>query len=250
MADDVAQRDLLLAVPSELGDELADAIVEVQPLTILRLYAQYDFIGYYGTFNLFSSFDSATADSSDTAIRDRADVPGLANYATTGGILTLGATLQMKIGPIAARSLFRAAYASYDVRPGDRVYYDQLYDMLMPNHGWLVANDLDVLALFDVDEFSFALGGRWSYSHSFFDEGHYAPGEDLTNLPETDVHRLGPLFAWTLDRDPGSSFDRPTVIVIAQWHLVHRWRTGADVNIGLPYLALAFSFEGDLFAAR
>lgn len=226
----------------------AGGLLEVQPLSILRIYAQYEFIGYFGSFNLFSSFPSASADYSDTEIRDRPERSGLEGYATYGGILTLGATLQMKIGPIAARSLFRAVYSSYDVRGGDRVYYDQIYDMLMPIDGWMLVNDLDALTVFDVDSFSFAIGARWTYSHSFYDAGHYAPGEDLSLAPDNDVHRLGPLIAWTLDSDPGSRFDRPTIVLIAQWHLVHRWRTGADVNVGLPYLALAFTFRGDLLA--
>lgn len=96
-------------------------LAEVQPLTILRLYAQYDFVGYFSTFNLFASFPTASADYSDTAIRDRTEEPGLASYATYGGMLTLGATLQVKVGPVAARSLFRAVHTSFDVRAGDRV---------------------------------------------------------------------------------------------------------------------------------
>jgi hypothetical protein len=226
------------------------ALVEVQPLSILRLYAQYDFLGYFSTFNLFASFPSASSDYSDTTIRDRTALPGLGSYATYGGMLTLGATLQMKLGPVAARSLFRAVHTSYDMRRGDRVFYDQIFDMLMPNDGWLVTNDLDLLAVFDVEQYGFAVGARWTYSHAFYDERHRQPGEDPAELPNNDIHRLGPLVAWTLERNPGTRFDRPTLILIAQWHLVHRWRTGADVTVALPYLALAFKFQGDLLADR
>ncbi|MFK7991630.1 MAG: hypothetical protein AB8I08_36775 [Sandaracinaceae bacterium] len=224
------------------------ALVEVQPLSILRLYARYDFMGYFSTFNLFSSFESANSEFSDTVVRDRTEIAGMENYATYGGILTAGATLQIALGPFAARNLFRAIYSSYDVRDGDRVFYDPILDVLMPNDSWIAINEVDALGLFDVDDFSFALGLRWSYVHAFYDDGHYAPGEDPSDPPDNDIHRLGPIFAWTLMRDPGAMFDQPQIIVLAQWHLVHRYRTGADVNIGVPYLGLAFKFQGDLLA--
>jgi len=36
------------------------------------------------------------------------------------------------------------------------------------------------------------------------------------------------------------------VLVLAQWHLQHRFRTGEDVTAALPCLAVAFQFVGDL----
>lgn len=223
-------------------------IVEVQPLSILRLYAQYVFVGYFGSFNLFASFPSASSDFSDTAIREAPDA-GRGSYATIGGELTLGATLQMKIGPIAARSLFRAVYSSYDMERGDRVMYDQIIDIAVPNDGWYLTNDLDLLALIEFDDdIQLAMGGRYTYTHAFYEDSHFQPGEDRELAPDNDIHRLGPIFALRLDSDPGARFDNPTIVLLAQWHLVHRFRTGADVTVGLPYLALAFTFQGDLLA--
>ena len=221
-------------------------MAEVQPLTILRLYAQYEFIGYYGTFDLFASFPSATSDFSDANIDARANQAGTEAYSTTGSLLTLGATLQLKVGRIAVRSLFRAARTNYSLRAGDRVYYDQIYDMLMPDNGWMVVNDLDVLAILNPASTQLAAGLRWSYSHSFYNEDHFAPGEDSESAPNNDVHRIGPLLAWQIRNVPGARFNKPTLILLAQWHLRHRWRTGTDVTQALPYIGLAFSFEGDL----
>ena len=223
-------------------------MAEVQPLTILRLYAQYEVVGYYGSFDLFASFPTASANYSDTAIDDRSDMPGTENYATSGSLLTLGATLQLKVGPIAVRSLFRSYYSNFDLRTGDRVYYDQILDMLMPDEGWVVVNDLDVLAVFQAAGYRFAAGPRYTYSHAFYDESHFLPGEDASLAPSNNIHRLGVLLAWTLRDNPGGRFDRPTLVLVAQWHLKHRWRTGEDVSTGLPYLALAFTFQGDLLA--
>ena len=221
-------------------------LAEVQPLTILRLYAQFEFIGNFGTFDLFASFPSANSDFSDSTIQARAEDEATEAYATTGSLLTLGATLQLKVGPVAVRSLFRAARTNYTTRAGDVVYYDQIYDMLMPDDGWMVVNDLDVLAVLNPGTTQLAAGVRWSYSHSFYNDSHFAPGEDPNDVPNNDVHRIGPLLAWQIRNNPGARFDKPTLILLAQWHLQHRWRTGADVSQALPYVGLAFSFQGDL----
>ncbi len=222
-------------------------LAEIQPLTILRLYASYELVGYFSSFNLFASFPSASSEFSDTDIRERVSQPGLASYATYGGQLTLGATVQVKVGPIAARNLFRAAHTSFAMRDGDRVVYDQISDLLVPNDGWFVVNDVDVLGVFD---FGLAIGARWTYSHSFYDASDYAPSDDPSRAPDNDIHRLGLITAYTFEDNQGARFDRPTLILIAQWHLVHRYRTGADVHVGLPYIALAFQFTGDLLSPR
>lgn len=222
-------------------------LAELTPLTILRLYASYEIVGYFSTFNLFASFPSPFSDFSDTGIKDQSNQAGTASYDTYGGQLTLGATVQVKLGPIAARNLFRAGHVSFRMRDGDRVFYDQLSDMLLPNDGWYLINDVDVLGLFD---FGLAIGARWTYSHSFLEAQHYAPLDNPAVVPETDIHRLGLLAAWTIEDNQGARFDRPTLILIAQWHLVHRYRTGADVHVGLPYIALAFQFTGDLLSER
>jgi hypothetical protein len=223
-------------------------LAEVQPLTILQLYAQYELVGYFGVIDTLASFPSAADDFSDTNIEARGSQPGFENYATYGGQLTLGATVQVKLGPVAARNMFRAIYFHYRLRDGDHVFYDLMYDMLMPNEGWMAQNDLDVLAVIPIEQFQLAAGARWSYLHSFYDAGDYAPGTDPATVPDNDIHRLGPLVAFTIEQHPNTRFDRPTIVLIVQWHLVHRWRTGADVDTGVPYLGLAFTFEGDLLA--
>ncbi|MBW2461717.1 MAG: hypothetical protein JRH11_08720, partial [Deltaproteobacteria bacterium] len=117
----------------------------LQPLTILQFYARYLFVGYFSSFNLFASFDSAEADFSDTAIAERSDSPATPNYATYGAEFTAGARLQLKVGPIAVRDHVRGVHASMNMERGDVTFYDQIYDMLMPNDGWMLMNDLHVL---------------------------------------------------------------------------------------------------------
>jgi hypothetical protein len=62
------------------------AIAFFQPLTILQLYAKYEIIGYFSSFDLFASFDSADADYSDTTIEARGANPTTANYSTFGRV--------------------------------------------------------------------------------------------------------------------------------------------------------------------
>ena len=46
-------------------------------------------------------------------------------------------------------------------------------------------------------------------------------------------------------REAGPS-DAPTLLLVANWYLSHRYRTGADTSPALPFLLAAFAFSGDL----
>ena len=69
----------------------------------------------------------------------------------------------------------------FDLRDGDRVFYDQLFDNLMSDEGWYLQNDLNVVYMFD---FGLSAGLRWTYAHVFYqDDDFTAPTED----PSTDT---------------------------------------------------------------
>ena len=218
-------------------------IVEVQPLTVLRLWARYVFVGYFGTFNLLASFPDASSDFSDSAIEDRADQPDTENLATTGTELTLGADFQLKVGPMAVRNFTRAYYADMSLRSGDTTFFDQIYDLLMPDEGWVVTNELDGLY---VTDFGLIVGARWTYSKPFYQSRHRGIGGE--DGPSNDIHRVGPLIAYQFSQNLGGKFEQPTLLLLAQWHAVHRWRTGEDVSTAVPYVGLGFQFRGDLLS--
>lgn len=221
-------------------------ILEFQPASVLQLWASYEVFYYFGAFDFLQSFPSPRADFSDTEIQRRGDLPKsdpLKSYSATGTQLNLGATAQIKIGPIAVRNLFRAMRPDYDSRAGDRVVYDILFDVLVPNGGWFVNNDVDALY---VTSFGLAAGARWTANYAFYRGRDYAPGEDASHNPNTPMHRVGPVIAYSLWKDRGGVFDNPTILFIANWWLEHRWRTGADVGQGVPYLAFGFQFTGEL----
>ncbi len=212
--------------------------IEVQPLSILSLEANFEAIDYFGSFDFFQSYRGPAADWSDTAIKD-----GQA-YAASGTQLNLIATLRLKLGPIAVRDIARFARPDYALRDGDRYYYDPLWDLLIEDETWFFNNDLDVLYLTD---FGLRAGLRWTAAGGVDGEDrdpNLGPGKGA-NGP---THRVGPFLTWTFDSDD-PLFAEPTLILIVNWWLQHRFRTGADVSAAVPYVIFGLSFRGELWSS-
>lgn len=215
--------------------------IEVQPLSILKLWARYDWANYFGTFEYFQSFDNAEADYSDSELERLSEEE--TNYSTTGTQLTLGALVQLKVGPVAVRNTFRAILSDFDTRDSEPVFYDPTYDVLAPNEGWLYTNDSDLLYLTD---FGLIAGVRHTITWAHYDSQFLSDASD--DDPNAPNHRLGPLLAYTFfESDEPTAFDKPTVLLIANWYLNHRFRTGEDVSQAMPYLVLGFAFGGNLY---
>lgn len=214
--------------------------VEFSPLAILNLSATYDVIGYYGTFNQMQSFGTPAVDYSDSQL-EKNDEQG-ASYATYGSMVTLSALLQAKAGPIAIRDNVKGYYTDFKLRDGGNVFYDQTLDILVPDRGWTLTNDLDLLYLFD---FGLKLGARYTVTQAFYQKHNFQAGEPITQ-PNGPTHRIGPAVLYTFYDKPQRRFNKPTLIVLSQWWARHRWRTGEDVSVGVPYLVVGLLFEGDL----
>jgi hypothetical protein len=232
-------------------------MVEVQPLSILNLRFQAEMIDYFGTFGELQSFTSPLAIYSDSALtcNDKGNddnacqglppgygTPAMKNYVTHGMHFVFEPMLQMKFGPIAIRNRFSIEYWNMRLRPGDTVFYEITLDTLIPASGWVLANDLDVLY---ITKFRFVAGLRYSVVHPFYSASDYQPGQDTSQNPNGH-QRIGPLLAYTFFEKGYARFDRPSLILIANWYVQHRWRTGQDVNQGIPYVVLAFAFQSDL----
>jgi hypothetical protein len=92
-----------------------------------------------------------------------------------------------------------------------------------------------------------------------YSNAQFRPGEDR-GLEDNEHQRLGPFFAYTFFKKNYARFDQPTLIVIANWYLDHRYRQGqADSAIvpgvfvpsrGVPYVILGFGFTSDLLQPR
>jgi hypothetical protein len=216
------------------------AQLEVQPVAALRLTGAIESSSYFGTFNLFQSFPTVTAPFSDSDIKrgGEADL----EYRTNVLQATLGALLQARLGSIVVRNNLRGVYFNAATRNGDRAFYDQFFDVMAPDDGWVLFDDADLL--YEIKP-GFLVGARFHLAHAIYEGRHYLPGEDRTN-PNTPMMRLGPFAAYRLSEDDGSLFHSPTLVLSAQWHLAHRWRTGEDTSAGLPMILLAFAFSSDL----
>jgi hypothetical protein len=219
-------------------------VLEIQPLAALNFSATYDFISTFSTFGQTQSYPSATSSVGPHDIRAK----GKRNeqYATIGQMLTLSGVFQFKVKHIAMRNIVKAYYTKMRLRDGDRVFYDPALDIAGPRKGWTLTYDADLIYLFD---FGLSLLVRNTLTHAFYQRDDFRPGEPVSQ-PNGPTLRVGPAAAFTIFDRPGVRFNRPTVFLLTQWWYRHRFRTGEQTSAGIPYIALGFQFDGDLFPSR
>ncbi len=210
---------------------------EVRPATVLTLSAGVHRIGYLGTFQFLQGYENAQADFSDTALRAGKDAGK--NYPTDGTDVELRAQAVAKAGPIVVRSDTTAYWTDVDLRDGQTVYYTPRYDLLMPDEGWALTSDNDLLYMTD---FGLIAGARVSVGTSFYEPDQLGGKDD----PNSPIVRAGPVAAWVFFDEPNAAFNKPTLLLNTGWWLAHRFRTGQDVSQAFPMIALAFRFEGEL----
>jgi hypothetical protein len=216
-------------------------VVELQPVAVLNLSATYDVVGYYGAFGQAQSYRTPTADAGPDQRRTITS-----GYPTWGHLVTLSALLQARVRNIAVRNQVKFFWNKVRVRDGDTVLADLANDILAPNNGWVLTNDSDVIWLFEAP---FALVARHTLTHAFYTQDLFLPGEPVSD-PNGPTSRLGPGVVWTIFDYPGARFNKPALIVLTQWWLRHRWRTGDQLSPALPYAVVGFQFEGDLWKPR
>jgi hypothetical protein len=128
-----------------------------------------------------------------------------------------------------------------DLNGEDRVFWDATLDLLFPDAGWVVTNDADLLFITDID---LIVGLRYTLTHAIYREEHLAGAKNI-NTPH---HRVGPALIYTFfDDGPGTLWNKPSLILLTQWWLQHRYRT--DDKPALPYIVLAFQQEGDFMVS-
>ncbi|AKT37478.1 hypothetical protein [Chondromyces crocatus] len=251
-SESVALRDNFISVgvaPSLSGAfARIGPTVEIQPASFLQLWGLYEVIGYFGAFNFLQSFPSAAnANYSDSELSRRNGLESgdpLKNYSTTGTQLILGANLQFKVGPVAARNLLRVGRPDMKIRGGDRVFYDIFYDLLVGDGGWWYSNDTDVLVQ-GLDN-SLSVGLRWTTAQALYSDDHFAPGDSRPSAPGA-IHRIGPVAAYTFKQPDGAAIE-PTLLLVLNWWLKSPYRTGQDVSQGVPYIVAALNITGDLLS--
>lgn len=233
---------------------------EIQPASIFNLRAFGEVQKYFGTFGMLQSFQTANANYSDQTLKDLRDSTATPPQTATVFHASIQPLLQLKLGPIAVRGLFQFDYWDFKVRPGDTVAYEATFDTLLPDKGWTLSIDADVLY---TGRKNTAIGLRYSHVHPFYNSDHFSSEAELEAYDGENMHdRLGLFAAYTLADAGPSRFNKPTVILIASWYLSHRWRTGEPGTLtaanrsedytsrAFPYLLVGFAFESDLLAVN
>jgi hypothetical protein len=228
---------------------LVGATVQVQPAAVLRLRATYSYVAYFGTFQYFQSFQSPHDDFSETRLDTLAEDGR--NYVSTGQQIELEALLQARVKGFVLRNTFIADYNMMKMRGDDDLFYDVRIDALVANKGWVIINDTDMLWMTEFkNERRSALltGARATVTAAFYPDSVYEPGDPLVN-PNGPALRIGPNIGYVFYDQPTKRprFNKPTLLLIPQWNVIHRWRTGRDVSTAYPTIIMAFVFSGQLW---
>lgn len=217
--------------------------VGIRPLAILYLEARMDWMGSFGVLGHVMGFDSPLSDASDDAREERKGGPN-GEISTTGHLTTLTAELRGKVGDVVVRSRGSMIRSVMDLNDGDTVWYEGVNDVLMPQDGWALHMDNDLLWM---GPNGWVAGLRHSMDQVFYPNEESFPSDGLEEL--TPNHRVGPLVAYSFYDEPGTAFNKPTLVLILNWHLKHRYRTGEEVSQAIPYGLIAFAFSGDLLSS-
>lgn len=234
---------------------------ELQPAAIFNVRASAEIQQFFGTFGFLQSFRSANANFSDQTLKDLRDDPVRKPQSTHLLHAQIQPTIQLKVGPIALKSQLQLDYwVLGNVRDGETTVYEATYDTLLPDKGWTLATDTDLLYM---GKPGLAIGLRHSYVRPFYKVRHFLDAQDYVRYDQANEHsRIGLIAAYTLKDIGPAKFNKPTVLLIASWYTDHRYRLGQPDQLptigraddytsrAFPYLLVGFAFESDLMGVR
>lgn len=219
------------------------AVAEISPASFATLFASWERFDYFGTVGFFQSFPSAASNAGPDEINRRGALPSgspEAPYGTSGQQVTVGATLGVALKQWVVRDQVRLFWNQAALRSGDRVFLDPNIDLVIPNGGWSLANDLDAAWT----NGALTAGLALNVQKAFFTSADYLPGEQSTSAQGWRA-RLGPSVNYTWVQPVGSRFI-PSVYAQVQWHLAHPYRSGQQSPAWFPWILAGVSFAGDL----
>jgi len=231
---------------------------ELQPASIFNLKVYGEFQKYFGTFGYLQSFASADANYSDHTLEEMRDDPATPPQKATIVHFSVAPLLQIKIAKnkIALRSLTQLDYWDIsNIRSGEGTVYEPTFDTLLPDKGWTLSMDNDLLY---TGAPNLAIGLRHTWVRPFYKANHFDSTAAFNAYDnENEHHRLGLFLAKTLRDDGPSKFNKPTIVLIVSWYLTHKYRAGepdtfdpghtADdyISRAKPYFLIGFAFESD-----
>ena len=137
------------------------------------------------------------------------------------------------MGPIAVRNNAKLLRTDYPLRQGDTVFYDQTVDVTLAGSGWAFVDDVDLLF---ISNFGLIAGLRYTVTQAYYD------GDKSQT-----THRVGPLVTYKFYDQPDEALSEVTGILLANWWLKHRYRTGQETSQAIPYLGVGVKLAGKLF---
>jgi len=222
-------------------------LLDFQPIALFNLKVGYEYMYFWNNLGPYFGYVQSWEDPIDPQafadeVRDVNTEDGLA-YSTAGHHFFIEPTLQAKAGPIAVRAKFAIEWWNMNVNEGDTVWYDATLDTFVPARGWVWANDTDVLYLTGGKA---TIGLRLSTVHPFFTDANFPvtadnpEGGEPVDFAGASHLRVGPLFAYSLKKDPtGSSH---TLLSILGWYLNHPNRADS----AMPYILVGYSYRRGL----
>jgi hypothetical protein len=170
-----------------------------------------------------------------------------------GWIASLQARLQYKKDAIAIRSTHLFRHFAIDGDSSSGMFYDQNLDLVLPFDSWAYQTDTDVL--YADDNKQWVLGLRHTYARSLSDAAE--PSTTLAGQQSEvqlhEIHRAGPLLAWKFKQKTKAKSKKSkdplkhALLVLSQWHIKHRLRTGDPTPGAVPYFAVAYVVSGTVF---
>lgn len=232
---------------------------ELQPASIFNVRTYYELQQFFGTFGFLQSFTSANANYSDNTLSTLKDQSATKPEAKLVQHFSVQPQLMLKLGKVVVRSLLQLDYWKFDLSRGD-LFYEPTFDTLLPNKGWTMSTDTDVLY---VDGKGLAAGLRHTYVHPFYKSSHFTDASDENMYDGQNAHhRVGFFGAYTFKDKGPSTFNKPTAILILSFYMKHKYRAGEPGTLdaghtaddyrtrAFPYLILGFAFESDLLAIQ
>jgi hypothetical protein len=217
--------------------------IRTLPIAILELQASA--VGVLG----FSDSKSVQDKSYFTAATRQASAEA-GSITDNGWIATLKARLQYKKDAIAIRSAHLFRHLSIDGESTSGMFYDQNLDLVLPFNSWAYQTDTDLL--YADDNKQWVLGLRHTYARSLSDVAQ--PSTSLAAQPNEaqlhEIHRAGPLFAWKFKQKASAKSKKSkdplkhALLILSQWHIKHRLRTGNPTPGAIPYFAVAYVVSG------
>lgn len=200
-------------------------LVRVMPLAIAQLQLHVERLGVWADQGAAVPAGAFPGSAATAEMAEAAGATMASGWRTTNHLL-----LQLKAGPIAARGT--ATLVGWRLDLESETFYDQAWDLVAPTQGWGGNLDLDLLVVADGQRP--IAGFRYTLA---------APLAVLDPWPGGAAQRVGPVVGWTFrEKRPGGWVSQPTLFALAQWHLVHPWRSGA--RGALPQVGVGFSVMG------